>query len=125
MGKFRRQLDFEPEVRASLFPRQDGRRAIDVALDKVPAEMRAGGKGELQIYATLGLQVPEIRPLQRFLQNIERQLVAIAERNGEAATVDRDAVAEAYRSGQRRCRDLKPITVTLRPQADDYTDFFD
>jgi hypothetical protein len=71
VGKFRRQLNFESEVRAFFIQRQDGRGAIDMTLDEMTAESVAGAEGELKVYATLWLEILEIRPRERFLQNVE------------------------------------------------------
>jgi hypothetical protein len=44
--------------------------------------------------------------------------------NGEATSVDRDAVANAHRFGSRRRCNYKPVPAAISPELDDRADFF-
>lgn len=50
LGEIRREFDFEAVVGPDGAPVEDGRCAIDVALDEVAAEAAGGGEGALEIY---------------------------------------------------------------------------
>jgi hypothetical protein len=123
--KLRGQLDFEPKVRSRFIEHQNRRGAINVTLDKVSAEMCAGGEGELEVYTAPRLEVLEIRSIKGLLQNIECQLVAIAGGNGETAAVNRDAVSDADSAGKLRGRDFQLFRPTIRAERYDGADFFD
>src|ERR1041385_4919946 len=88
-------------------------------LDEVTAETLAGSKGELEVHPASGMQAPEIRAVERFLQNIEAEFVAVLTRDGETATIHRHAVADLNLFGQPRSDEINYRSA----RADDDPDF--
>ena len=128
MREFRGQRDLEPKVGAGFVERADRRRTINVALNKMAAEARARGEGQLEVYAAAGARVLEIRPGKRFFQHIEPQCGGRRlSRDGEATAVYRDAVPDAdsapqvpgprFQSGRRVIRAERSTvpTSSMRP----------
>ena len=74
MSEIGRQIHFQAIVFAGAFEGNYLRRAIDVPLDEMPAERRARQQRALQIYRTVAPEEPQVRAVERFLEQIERQL---------------------------------------------------
>jgi hypothetical protein len=91
----------------------------------MPAQPRIGGESALEVHAALRLKIFQIRPIKRFLENIERQSVAIAGCRGEATAVDRDAVPDVDSTGKLRGGDFQSFGRTIRAERNNGANFFD
>ena len=103
--------------------RLDGRGAVHVSLHKMPAETPAGHQRQLEINAALAARGFQIRPVESFLQEIERQFIVAAGSDREAATIHGHAVANLHFSRESRGRDLQLFCFPVRPQRNDRAHF--
>ena len=75
-------------------PGVDGADGVDMAGDVVAADRVAGSERLFEIDHRTGQQFAEVRPRERFFAGLKRQPVAVDADDGQAAAVDRDAVAD-------------------------------
>ncbi len=75
VGEVRRQFDLKPMIGPASFERNDFRAAINVPLNEVAAQWRAGNKRAFEIYQTLAPKLFQVGAVQRFFEKIERELV--------------------------------------------------
>src|SRR5712691_3711128 len=108
-------------VRSALFEGQDSRGAIDVALHKMPADVAIGSQSALQIDRILGAQRIQIRALERFLEKIKGEVVAVMAGDGQTTAIYGDAV-----TGANLLRDTRRGNSQLRAANPEHgADFFD
>src|SRR5262249_46663914 len=77
-GELSRKRYFQAKIRILLVEAEDRRRAIDVALQKRPAEPVSGAHSALQIYLIVAAQFVQIRASDRFFEKIEGEIIAPA-----------------------------------------------
>ena len=108
MREVSRQIYFEPIIVSGALERNDFRAAIDVTLDKMAAQRRAGSERSLEIYRTVAAELFQICAVERFFKKIECQLIITLSADGESATVHGNAVPD------RSCRrELRPAQLQL------------
>src|ERR1043166_1338907 len=93
MRELRRQLHFDTEISALISHADNWRDAINVALNEMAADSIARSKCPFQIYPAVASGIFQICSVQRFLQQIKRELLAAMGAQCEAAAVRGDAVS--------------------------------
>ncbi len=109
MAEVARQLDLKPVILTDRFESKNARGAIDVALDKMAAQSPVRREGSLEVDRTSTAQMAQICAVERFLQQIEGQMLAAMSGYGKAATVDSNAIAAA-----NVWRDARGVDLELR-----------
>src|SRR5438094_9064319 len=98
-----------------------------MALHEVPIEPIRHGQRALEIDRVPRLQFTQVGPLEGFRPGLEMEIVAIALHDGQASTVDGQAVADGHFRSQRRRANSQPATGAFyfhslyRPQSFDQT----
>jgi protein O-mannosyl-transferase len=91
--KVGRQVHLKAIIFAALLERNHFRRAIDMALHEVSAHRRAGDKRAFEVDRTIASQLFQVCSIERFLEQIESELVGAVRAQGQAATIHGNAVA--------------------------------
>ena len=125
MSEVGRQFDLNPIIFAGAVQRNDLCAAIDVTLDKVAAKRRAGCKRAFEVYLTITSKLFEIGAVERFLEQIERELVAAMRADGQTTTVHGDAVADSNRGRELWRGHLQLSAAIGRPTPPHPTYLFD
>ena len=99
------QRHFKAEIGAAGGVVDHFARAVDVALDEVTGEPVADSHGPFEIDGHACLEESEIGDPQRFFQQIEPDPVIGNRRDGEATSVDRDALADGELIRERHIHD--------------------
>ena len=94
---------------------------IDVTGDEVPAEFVAHLHRRFEVHSRAGAEFAEIRARQRFFAGLKAHRVAVDADDGEAAAVDRDAVAHLGVGGELGIADYKPHTGWLGNQIGNFS----
>jgi hypothetical protein len=90
--------------------------AVDMAGDKMAAELAADAQAGLEVHRPARLQVAKVRDAQGLREKVERDLAGPELRRGEAAAVHRDAVAERDRGEHTTRRHAEPPACAVRRQ---------
>lgn len=91
----------------------------------MPPEPSVRGQRALQVHLLIAAQRPQICPVERFLQQIERQFVLTRERNSQAAPVHRNAVTRSNLRCDFRRGYLQPRSLFGSANRQDCADLFD
>src|SRR5262249_50082019 len=103
----------------------DPGRAIDVTLDKMPANPTVGRERAFQIDRAIAAQGFEICAIQRLVQQVERELIAALPGDGQATSVNGHAVTDRNTFGQAWRFNLKFCASLARPDPERSSDFLD
>src|SRR4051812_26671370 len=76
-----------------LFESEDARRAIDVPLHEMTAELALREERAFQVNDCVAAQLSEVGAIERFLQKVEGDLLCTMRRDREATAVNGDAVS--------------------------------
>src|SRR5215471_12525548 len=101
-----RQFDFHSEVRAFLVECNDGRDAINVALNEMSAEATVSAQSPLQVYGAVAPQFFEIRASDCVFKQIKGQPIAAPRTQRQAATIHGNALPRSDAFGSLRRSDL-------------------
>jgi hypothetical protein len=111
-------------IRAIFLQRNYARSAIHVALHKMAAETSIGREGALEIDAAFLAQGLQVCAVESLREKIEGKLFGATGRNGQAAAIDRNAVADSDLLRETRRHDLKARALISRVDSADAADFF-
>jgi len=101
-----RQFDFHSEVCAFRVECNNGRDAINVALNEMSAEATVSAQSPLQVYGAVALHFFEIRASDCLFKQIEGQPIAAARTQRQAATIHGNALPRSDAFGSFRRSDL-------------------
>src|SRR5207302_8975568 len=97
----------------------------DMPLNKMAAQRRARDERAFQVYRTFAPQLFQIRSVQRFLEQIESELLGAMGADCQTATVDRDAVTDCDGGREFRRRQLQLRAAIGHSDPQHAADFFD
>ena len=118
------QVDFEPMVVPGSLERNRLAGAVDVSLDEMSVQTRVGPQRPFEIDRAVAAQRFQICPVERFLEQIECELVVASGGNCEAATVHCDAVTNVDPGRKPRRCDLQLGRPLLHPDPEHAPDLF-
>ena len=123
MREIWREIDFKPMIGPASFERNHFRAAINVPLDKVTAQWRAGDERPFEVYQTFTSKLFQVRAIERLLEQIERQLFIAPRTHRQTAAIHRYAIANCGFSCQPGRRDLKLCAAFGHPDPKHFGDF--
>jgi hypothetical protein len=94
MGEVGRQIHLESIIFSGPLKGNNFGTAINVTLDEMAPDRRAGGKRSLEIYRTIASQLFQIGSVESFFEKIEGQLLVAVSADGQTTTIHRYAVAD-------------------------------